>query len=520
MRRACLAVLLSLGATCHPNLPLPIAPNASPEEVAPDSPRGSMSEFMRLTNKGNFADATRYLDLAPAQAAEGAALASELRTVLDYRLEVDPEELSPLPGGDVPQGQPQIVTLGLIPMDAHREPVRIVRKEDGDNSRWVFSRATVGRVEAWYERLPDNWTREDLPPILLQRAPLGLFWWQLIGLPLLVLASAVGGLLLRWVTTLLLRPVLSGTAGQLGVELLERIGGPLGLAYALLVASVLLERLALPLSAEGLLQKALGLVEFVILFWGALRALDVFVLAVEAKLGDPGARSLLAVLGRAGKMAVVALFAVMVLATFGVPVTSVIAGVGIGGLGLALAAQKTVENLFGSFSLAADRAIRVGDDVQIDQLVGTVESIGLRSTRIRTGDRTVVTVPNGKLADVRIESVTARDRCRLQCLLPLRFGTSAETVRRILQGIDAAIRAQESLNAPDLVVSLREIGPASLNVEVNATFAVPFGDFRLIRQGLLLQFIEIVEREGSALALPTQSVRIDQPPKEPAQGAS
>ena len=99
----------------------------------------------------------------------------------------------------------------------------------------------------------------------------------------------------------------------------------------------------------------------------------------------------------------------------GYPVASVLAGLGIGGLALALAAQKTVENLFGSVSLAADEAIRLGDTVRIDNLQGTVEGIGLRSTRVRTPERTLVTIPNGLLAGQRIESLTARDRMRLAC---------------------------------------------------------------------------------------------------------
>jgi hypothetical protein len=113
----------------------------------------------------------------------------------------------------------------------------------------------------------------------------------------------------------------------------------------------------------------------------------------------------------------------------------VLAGLGIGGIAVAFGAQKTVENVFGSLAIAADQPLRVGDAVKIDDFSGTVERIGLRSTQVRTLDRSLITIPNGKLSDTRVESFAARDRIRFATLVSLAYGTTEAQVRRVLEGI-------------------------------------------------------------------------------------
>src|SRR5436853_176324 len=124
---------------------------------------------------------------------------------------------------------------------------------------------------------------------------------------------------------------------------------------------------------------------------------------------------------RVAKAIVFAMTIIAVISALGYPVASLIAGLGIGGLALALAAQKTVENLFGAFAIGFDQPIREGDFVQIDGIKGSVEAIGLRSPRVRTADRTVVCFPNGRLAETRTENYAARDRFRFYTVLGLTY---------------------------------------------------------------------------------------------------
>jgi len=214
---------------------------------------------------------------------------------------------------------------------------------------------------------------------------------------------------------------------------------------------------------------------------------------------------------------VVAAFAfVAVLAELGYPVTSIITGLGIGGVALALAAQKTVENLFGAFSLAIDQPFREGDVIQVDGVSGTVETIGLRSTRIRTPDQTLISIPNGKLAEMRVETISARRQIRFYCLLGLAHSSSRH-MTQTLKSIENVL-----CNAPETVkdgLSVRFIGltDSAMNVEVAVMIATgDFAKFSEIRQNLLLQIVEAVEQAEGALAHPTHSVKlIDRAGAEP-----
>jgi MscS family membrane protein len=182
---------------------------------------------------------------------------------------------------------------------------------------------------------------------------------------------------------------------------------------------------------------------------------------------------------------------------------------GLGGLAFALAAQKTIENLFGAFSIGIDQPFREGDFVKIEDFVATVEAIGLRSSRFRTLDRTIITIPNGKLAEMRLESFTARDRLRLATVIGLEYQTTLSQMREVLSGFERVLRAHPKIWADAVVVRFREFAASSLDVEIMAWFkTADWSEFQLIRQEILLAFIEVVEHAGTSFAFPTQTLHV------------
>ena len=200
---------------------------------------------------------------------------------------------------------------------------------------------------------------------------------------------------------------------------------------------------------------------------------------------------------------------VAVLATLGYPVAALLGGLGLGGLAFALAAQKTLENLFGAVSIGADHLFREGDTVTIDGVTGTVEAIGLRSTRIRTPERTLVSMPNGKIADARIESFAPRDRIRLACLLQLVYDTTAAQMRTVIAGVDQVLRSEPRVAPDTIAVFFLQLGASSPDVQVIASFqTTDMSEFQRIRQDVLLRFMDVVERAGTQFAFPTQTVHI------------
>ncbi|WP_437878921.1 mechanosensitive ion channel family protein [Sorangium sp. So ce513] len=484
-------------------------PDAAP--VAPDSPRASMREFFELSRAGDYAAAARFLDVPPR--ADGAALAQKLKAVLDRHIWLDVEALSPHPQGDTNDNLGAgVEQLGKIPTRTGTQTVRLVRRTTPDGVRWIFSRATVERVDEWYARLEDRWLRDHLPPALLRPGPRELLWWQWLALPVLGLAGWLVGEVLSYFIRAGLRRLIARTDSALDDVLLGGARGPLTFAVALLASAAALPWLGLYLPAEQFLDKVVRAGLFMAVFWFALRAIDAVggrLLAAPATRDNPAARSLVPLMGKIAKVAILFIGVIAVLSELGYPVASLIAGLGIGGVALALAAQKTVENLFGSVSIGVDRALQVGDFVKVDTLLGTVETIGLRSTRIRTLDRTLVTIPNGKLADMQIESYTARDRMRLSCILSLVYETTPAQLRAVLEGCERALRAHPRLWPDDLVVRFVGIGPASFDVEIMAWFqTTDFGEFRGMRQEVLIEFLEVIRAAGTRLAYPTRTVHV------------
>jgi len=158
--------------------------------------------------------------------------------------------------------------------------------------------------------------------------------------------------------------------------------------------------------------------------------------------------------------------------------------------------------------------------VKLYDFVGTVEQIGLRSTRIRTPDRTIITVPNGELANQRIESFAVRDRLRLAVTIGLVYGTTSQQMRTILADLEAILRRHPKLWCDTVVVCFKELAASSLDIEVVAWFQTTDGaEFQRIRQNLLLDFMAAIEQHGSAIAFPTRTVHVSSPAPAPTRRA-
>ena len=485
---------------------------AGEPSVAPDSPRASIAAYLDLCRAGRLVEASRYLSLSGPDTGRGPELARRLKAVLDRHLWVDLDSVSPLSEGQAGDGlPPRTDEIGTVPHTEGRpESVRMVRMEDDDGARWVFSHGTVGRIEVWYAALDDRWMREHLPELLLRPGPRELLLWQWLVLPLLVTAAWGAGRLFAWATLGLLSRVRTRTSWD--DALLARVGGPLVLAWTLGFAYLLLPWLGLNPPARAFLHATLNAGAVVTFFWALWRTVDVTGCGLaESQWGreSASARSVLSIGVRVGKVAVLGMGLVATLSQLGYPVASLLAGLGLGALALALAAQKTVEHLFGSFSLAVDQPFHLGDFVKIEDFVGNVEAIGLRSTRFRTLDRTLISIPNGRLADMRLESFTARDRMRLDCTIGLVYGTSAAQMRLVIEGLERVLRQHPKIWPDAVVVRFKEFAASSLDIEVMAWFqTAEWSEFQLIRQEVLLQFMEVVERAGTSFAFPTRTVHV------------
>jgi MscS family membrane protein len=192
---------------------------------------------------------------------------------------------------------------------------------------------------------------------------------------------------------------------------------------------------------------------------------------------------------------------------FGVNPTAAIAGLGVGGIAVALAAQKTLENVIGGISLIADQAVRVGDTLKLGDILGTVEDVGLRSTRIRTLDRSVVSLPNGQIANMSLENLSTRDKFWFHPILGLRYETTSVQLSSAMAALRKLITEHSAVDSFSVRVQFVRFGAFSLDVEIFAyVFAADWSHFLNIQEELLLSIMDVVQKAGAEFAFPSQTM--------------
>ena len=191
----------------------------------------------------------------------------------------------------------------------------------------------------------------------------------------------------------------------------------------------------------------------------------------------------------------------------GINLTAVVAGLGIGGIAVAFAAQKTIENFFGGVFLVWDKPIRLGDYCKAGEHAGTVEHIGLRSTLIRTLNRTVVSIPNGQLSSISVENFALRDRFLFKHTLNLRYETTADQLRYLLAQIRELLYQHPRVDSTTARIRFIAFGQSSLDVEIFAyVLETDYDTFLAVQEDLLLRIMDLVESSGSGFAFPSQTL--------------
>jgi MscS family membrane protein len=491
--------------------PLPVL---AADDTPAESPREATWEFLDRVHRGDLDEAAGYLALPSDKRGRASELAGRLGAVLDSTASLDLDALSAEPEGDRDDrlGARSEEIAQVARRDGKREPVRLERVEVDGEQRWRFTASTVARVDGWYEAIQPGRLAAWMPPFLRAAGPYGVQWWQWIGLLVVVIGGFALGRLLGGATVAIAGRVARKTSNRFDDEVIRAGAGPFTAFWSLVAMRAVVPLLELHAQAAVMVSGTIAVGIFVVFFWALMRAVDVFcILAARSRwaVRSPSSRSLISLARRLLKVVIAVIGAVSLLSTLGYPVASIIAGLGVGGIAMALAAQKTVENLFGAFSIGVDQPIREGDFVKVDDLVGTVESIGLRSTRIRTLDRTLVTFPNGKLADLRLETFAVRDRLRLACVLGLVYSTTPAQLASIIDELRATLRQHPKIWPDSVNVYLIELAEAALKIEVNAWFqTTDWDEFQQIRQDTFLRFLEIVRAAGSDFAFPPRGLEI------------
>jgi MscS family membrane protein len=497
------------------------AAKESPKESAPQdpfnrlSPQSSVVSFLEACRAKNFERAARYLNLRQMpreqRQSDGPRLAQELGRILNGDAAFDVADLSRDPQGDLNDDLPADKEgVGSYPVGDKRLELQLERSTLRSGlAVWIFSADSVGIIPEIAQVTSDSPIEKYLPTVLVSWNLAGIPAWRWLALALIVIAVAALSRALERLGMIVLRPVVRMIAPKLERSFLRAIAGP----AQLLLAGVFLRIGVAWIDPPALLRLYLArfctflLIAGVAWFIGNVADLVIeqIRLRLEARRSTLS-RSALPLVSRGVKIAIFVFAATAVIGSWGYNTNTIWAGLGIGGIAIALAAQKTIENLFGGVAVVSDRPVTIGDFCKFGDRVGTVEDIGLRSTRVRTLDRTLVSVPNSEFSSMVLENFSQRDKVLFHPTLNLRRDTRPDQVRNILDAIRQILTDDPNVEAGNLPVRFIGAGSYSLDIEVFVYIRTPDNDeFLKIQQDLLLRIMDAIRAAGSALAIPTQA---------------
>ena len=494
----------------------PAAPPAQEPEPVVDplgrsTPRGTVTGFLEAARKGQVDRAAQYLN---ARGQEVETLASQLFVVLDARLPARLMRISDAPEGSGTSLTPNQEIVGtIIRTVGGRESEQDIVLErvtrSGSPPIWLFSRATLDVVPALHDEVVKSTTRGLVPAVLINTRIRNIRLVDVIALLLGLPAMYLITVLLNRALTPLIRRAVRGSPAIAA----NALPLPARLLLVTVAASVFVANLPLSLAVRQLWSNVASLLTSITVAWLVILANAQVERHLVQRIGpsqSTAAASLFRLLRRAVDVLIVFAAVIATLRHFGVDPTPALAGLGVGGIAVALAAQKTLENVIAGASLIFDKAVRVGDFMKMGEVIGTVDHIGLRSTRIRTLDRTLVSVPNSQIANASLETLSARDKFWFHPIVALRFDTTPEQLGRVLEDVRRLLSEQPQVDLESVRVRFFRLGTFSLDIEVFAyLLASDWNHFLELQERLLSEITGIVNRTGASIALPAQTMYVD-----------
>ncbi len=488
-------------------------PSIPEDALGRGTPRGAAVGFLNAVQEQDYETAAGYLDLRNLPRnlnltdEDGPRLAEELQLILDRKLWVDVVALSTIPEGHVGDELPTYRDrLGVIETNTGDVELLLQRVPRGDGVFiWKLSNVTVAQIPALYQEFSyPPWVemiRAATPEVSFLGAE--LFKW-IIGLTAGILAYFLlfflGKIAFNWWVR---------EDWPLRDSFWRLIRGPLLILFATLVAGyTMVIKLGVGIAAQDVVRARTLTTIFSTWFLVSLVNLlrDGYTARLQ-RLNRHSAIVLIRPMTTALKSTLIVFAVLFWLDNVGFNITTLLAGLGVGGIAVALVLQKPLEDIFGAITIYTQQPIRVGDFCRFGDKSGIVEEIGLRATRIRTLDRTVVTIPNAKLASEYIDNFSLRNKFRFKPEIKLRYDSSPDQIRYILVEVRKLLYSHPMVISKDARVRFVGFGPYSFDIKPNVYIATTdFAEYLEIAEDLNLRIIDIVNESGTSFALPSQTL--------------
>jgi MscS family membrane protein len=500
------------------------APNTTsavlPDPLKRDTPRGTILGFIKAAGEEHYETAIQYFQPATGRhrpsAEDDEELASQLFTILSVKFTGPLDFVSNSPVGRLDDGlPPNQERIGGIRGFNEDFPIDLIRieNEQGQNL-WYISRKTLEAVPETYDTLQYPAIEKQIPKTLVTHRFLAMPLWQ--WLAFLIFAPVL--LLLARLLTYFGHSLLRRWAARRGETMPppQRFfqPDPVTLALAILLHYWFVAYIGTSILYRLYYRRIVFVLVAIAFYWILTKVTRAIAKRIGLSLGNRGMyaeRSIVSLLRRFIEIVIFLFVILIVLRTLGVDVTPALAGVGIGGLALGLGAQKTFENVFGGVSILFDKVIVVGDTCKVASQTGTVEDIGLRSTRLRTADRTVLSIPNGIMASSTIENLRFRDKFLCQQIIRLRYDLAPDHVQYVLGEIRNLLLENPKVEDESSRVRFVKFADYALEVEIFCyILEAEYNAYLATQEALFFSIMDAIEKAGAVVALPTQTTLVTQ----------
>jgi MscS family membrane protein len=482
------------------------------DSLGRNTPYGTVFGFLQAAQSGDYSIAAQYLQMSPARRqTDGETVAANLKEVMDRAYSGNLRNVSTQPEGALQEGVPLgWQKLGTMSSGDAEADLELVRVSDPNAGRiWLISSDTLAKLPELYAQVKARQVESRLPQWVVKHQLAGMPLWQWLALVLLI--AVAGGL--GWLLLVLLGIPLRWWArrrGQVEAQQWRSVSGPAWLLAGTAIHRILERYLGMPLLQRHYYFQVVEVAFIIGANWILWRIIRWFLQRVRHRAlahGHSGTGSLMLLGERIIKAIVFVMALFFILGVLGFNTKTALAGVGIGTLAIGFGAQQTIANLFGGVSVLWDEVIHVGDVCKFGDRTGTVEDIGLRSTRVRTEERTLLSIPNGTVASINVENLSRRDKMLFKTVLALHSDTTADHLRSVLSEIRRVLENHPKIETKTVRVRLTELTPSSINVEVVCyVLTQDFNEFAEVREDLLLQVMNLVEDSGTGLASPSQTL--------------
>jgi MscS family membrane protein len=492
--------------------------NTPTDALGRNTPYGTVFGFLQAAQAGNYSIAAQYLEMnAARRRSEGDVLAANLKIVMDRAYAGSLKNVSTQPEGalqeGVPPGRQKLGNMSSGDVETDLELVRVVDPSVG--KIWLISADTLAKIPELYDQVEARQVESRLPQWVVKHQLAGMPLWQWLALVLIVpVAAAAGWLLLVLVEIPIRWWARRRGQGELGAW--HSVSAPAWLLIGTAIHRILAHYLGMPLLQRHYYVQVTAVAVIIGANWILWRVIRWFLQGVRNRAlahGHSGTGSLMLLGERMIKAVIVVMAIFLTLGVLGFNLNTALAGVGIGTLAVGFGAQQTIANLFGGVSVLGDEVIRVGDVCKFGDRTGTVEDIGLRSTRVRTEERTLLAIPNGTVATINVENLSRRDKILFKTVLGLHPETAPDHVRSVLEEIRRVLSNQPKIEASTARVRLTEVTSSAINMElVCYVLTRDFDEFATARENLLLRIMKFVEDSGTNLASASQTLYLSGDP--------